>query len=284
LRRVAGALDRVDDDAARQGLCLDARGKRQERQYEKMHSPQGAMGHARWVRFCHWIAAVAIVTLGVTGYVILMAHPRLYWGETGNGLTPALLELPISRNHQHGGWQDHEPILDGNPSVVSANQTYDIFNQNSWGRSLHFLSAWGVVAVGLAYAFLGFTTGHFRSHLWPRLADLAPQNVMADVVRHLRRQVPAATGGPDYGLLQKCAYSFVVFVALPLAVLTGLAMSPRVAAAVPVLGFFGGFQSARTLHFAAFVVLVLFAVAHVVMVLATGFSRHMRGMTIGDRP
>jgi thiosulfate reductase cytochrome b subunit len=61
-------------------------------------------------------------------------------------------------------------------------------------------------------------------------------------------------------------------------------MSPRVAAAVPVLGLFGGFQSARTIHFAAFVVLVMFVAAHVVMVVATGFRRHMRGMTIGDRP
>ena len=34
-----------------------------------------------------------------------MAHPRLYWGEAGNDLTPALPELPISRNYRHGGWQ-----------------------------------------------------------------------------------------------------------------------------------------------------------------------------------
>ncbi len=241
------------------------------------------MGHARWVRVCHWVAAVSIVTLAVTGYVMLMTHPRLYWGEVGNSLTPALIELPISRNHRHGGWQDHEPILAGSPSIVSANRTYDIFNQNGWGRSLHFLAAWFGVAIGLVYLFLGLTTGHFRKRIWPGLADLSPHLVVADLVRHLRRQVPAATGGPDYGLLQKCAYSFVIFVAVPLAVLTGLAMSPQVRAAVPALGLFGGFQSARTIHFFAFVALALFAIAHVVMVVATGFRTHMRGMTIGDR-
>jgi thiosulfate reductase cytochrome b subunit len=53
---------------------------------------------------------------------------------------------------------------------------------------------------------------------------------------------------------------------------------------VPVLGSLcSGFQSARTIHFAAFVVLTLFALGHVVMVATTGFGRHMRGMTIGER-
>lgn len=242
-------------------------------------------GHARWVRVCHWVAALSILALAVTGYVMLMTHPRLYWGEVGNALTPALLELPISRNHQHGGWQDQRSILDGAPSVVSANRTYEIFNQNGWGRSLHFLAAWIAVLTGLVYLIAGVMSGHFRRHVLPPPAHVGPRHIWADVTRHLRLQVPRATGGPDYGLLQRLAYSGVVFVALPLAVITGLAMSPRVTAALPALGsLFGGFQSARTIHFVAFVVLALFALGHVVMVATTGFTRHMRGMTIGDRP
>jgi thiosulfate reductase cytochrome b subunit len=240
--------------------------------------------HARWVRVCHWLAAVSILALAVTGYVMLMTHPRLYWGEVGNSLTPPLLELPISRNHRHGGWVGHEPILDGSPAVVSANRTYEILNQNGWGRSLHFLAAWSAVLTGVAYVLAGVSSGHLRRRVLPPASQIAPGHIWADVVRHLRRQVPRATGGPDYGLLQKLAYSFVVFGALPLAVVTGLAMSPRVTAAVPALGgLFGGFQSARTIHFVAFVVLTLFALAHVVMVATTGFTRHMRGMTIGER-
>jgi thiosulfate reductase cytochrome b subunit len=45
---------------------------------------------------------------------------------------------------------------------------------------------------------------------------------------------------------------------------------------------FGGFQSARTLHFAAFLTLVLFAIVHVIMVIRSGFRRQMRAMTFGD--
>src|SRR6478672_13689348 len=85
--------------------------------------------HAGWVRLCHWLLAASVLALGVSGFVVLMAHPRLYWGEAGNDLTPALLELPISRNFRHGGWDGES-------------RTYNIFNKNGWGRSLHFLAAW----------------------------------------------------------------------------------------------------------------------------------------------
>ena len=65
--------------------------------------------------------------------------------------------------------------------------------------------------------------------------------------------------------------------------LTGLTMSPAVAAAHPVLpAMFGGFQSARTIHFFAAVGLVLFLLVHVTMVVRSGFKRHMRAMTLGD--
>ena len=54
-------------------------------------------------------------------------------------------------------------------SAVTANRTYDTFNQNGWGRSLHFLSAWFLVVPGGFYLFAGIFTGHFPRHLWPRV-------------------------------------------------------------------------------------------------------------------
>jgi len=84
-------------------------------------------------------------------------------------------------------------------------------------------------------------------------------------------------------VLQKIAYSSVIFVAAPLMVLTGLAMSPAVGAAFAWLPrLFGGHQSARTVHFFAFVALVLFVLVHVAMVVASGFRRQMRAMTVGE--
>ncbi len=239
--------------------------------------------HTRWVRITHWVIAASFVTLAFTGFVILRTHPRLYWGEVGNDLTPALLELPISRNHQHGGWIDARPFSEGADAPISAERTYPILNQNSWGRSLHFLAAWFLVATGGVYLLAGIVSGHIKRHLAPRSGELTPRLLWQDLGRHVRRQIRSPTGGPQYGLLQKCAYLGVVVVGMPLTVLTGLAMSPAVTAAYPFLSsMFGGFQSARTIHFFLFAALVLFMVGHVLMVVLSGFRRQIRAMTIGE--
>lgn len=245
-------------------------------------APELDAQHAVWVRISHWVGALSFLALVLTGFVILMAHPRLYWGEVGNALTPALLELPISRNHQHGGWDNEIPFFEAPGSPVSASRTYEILNQNSWGRSLHFLAAWILVVTGVVYSLAGIFTGHFRRHLLPAIGELGPRLLWRDIVRHLRRQIGAAPLGPQYGLLQKCAYFCVVFLAMPMIVVTGLAMSPAITAAYPFLsGMFGGFQSARTIHFFLFTALVVFLVGHILMVIMSGFRRQMRSMTLG---
>ena len=175
-----------------------------------------AGGHARWVRVSHWIGAASVLILAVTGVVILMVHPRLYWGEVGNDLTPALLELPISRNHQHGGWDTPRPFFARPGAPVSASRTVHIFNQNGWGRSLHFLAAWGLFVTGALYLVGGLSGGHFRSRVWPGARELRPGVVGRHIVDHLRLRIPRATGGPRYNVLQKIAYSLVIFVAAPI--------------------------------------------------------------------
>jgi thiosulfate reductase cytochrome b subunit len=245
-------------------------------------TPGGGEGHARWVRVSHWMITASVLVLVFTGFEILMVHPRLYWGKAGNDLTPALLELPISRNYKHGGYTELKPFAEDGSGPVTANRTYDIFNQNGWGRSLHFLAAWFLVLPGVIYVLIGLFGGHFRSHVWPRPRELGPRRFWRDVADHLRFRIPTAGGGPQYGLLQKCAYTFVVFVVAPLMVMTGLTMSPAVTAVFPsLLDLFGGYQSARTIHFFASAVLVLFVIVHVVMVARSGFRRHMRAMTVG---
>jgi len=236
--------------------------------------------HARWVRVSHWILAASVLTLAVSGCVILMAHPRLYWGEAGNDLMPALIELPFTPNSGRVDFTDRMPIFQDAAGPISANRTTDIFNQNGWGRSLHFLAAWFLVVPGLVYLLTGIFAGHFRSHIWPRSQELP--RARRELIDHLQFRIRRASGGPDYGVLQKMAYSFVVFLAAPLIVLTGLTMSPTVTAAFPILlRMFGGFQSARTIHFATFAALLLFVCVHIVMVIASGFKRQMRAMTVG---
>ncbi len=238
--------------------------------------------HKGWVKITHWIITLSFIVLTFTGYVILMSHPRLYWGEIGNDLTPALFELPISRNYQHGGWEKSTAFFAGKTVPVTASRTYDIFNQNGWGRSMHFLSAWFLVLTGLVYLLAGIFTGHFKFNLLPKAGEFTRRNVWQDWLSHLRKQFPAATKGPQYGLLQKISYLSVIFVLLPLMVVTGLAMSPAITAGYPfLLKIFGGGQSARTIHFFAAGALVIFLVVHVLMVIRSGFKQQITAMTFG---
>jgi len=93
--------------------------------------------HGLVVRVTHWINAIGALALIVSGVAILLAHPRLYWGETGAVGTPSLIDLPI-------------PF---------------VFGHSGWGRYLHFLSAWICVGAGLLYVPLQFSRhAMFRSY------------------------------------------------------------------------------------------------------------------------
>lgn len=238
--------------------------------------------HPIWVRASHAIVTISFLLLAVTGFFILMVHPRLYWGEAGNDLTPALFELPISRNYHHGGWEGTMPFFTGTNSPVSASRTYDIFNQNGWGRSLHFLSGWFLVGAGLLYLLLGIFTGYFRRTIVPGKGQYSPSIIWTDLKDHLRSPFLSADGGYRYGVLQKWTYSIVIFFLCPVVIMTGFTMSPAITAAYPfLLKLFMGAQSARTIHFFASTFLEIFLAVHVVMVVRTGFKQQMRSMTWG---
>jgi thiosulfate reductase cytochrome b subunit len=242
------------------------------------------MKHPRWVRICHWIAAASFLTLALSGFLILMVHPRLYLGHAGNDLTPALLSLPISNNHRPDELHSRVVFTEVPGAPVTAERNYAIFNQNGWARSLHFLAAWILVSVGALYVALGVGGGHIGRDLLPRIRELAPRALLQDLQSHLRPRAGAIGAGPPYGLLQKLSYTGVMLVVLPLMVATGLTMSPAVAAAYPfLLDVFGGYQTARTIHFFGFAALIAFLLVHVAMVIATGFGRQLRAMTWGDQ-
>ncbi|MBW8815183.1 MAG: cytochrome b/b6 domain-containing protein [Caulobacterales bacterium] len=241
-------------------------------------------GHARWVRVCHWLIAASVFGLAYSGIAILMVQPRLYWGNAGNDLMPAWLELPISRNYHHGGWAPPLAFFAEPGGAVSRVRTYAIFNENGWARSLHFLVAWLFAAATALYLGLALATGHLRRALTPRAAELAPGRLWQDIRAHLRLPLPRAAGGPPYNVLQKLAYGLVALVALPVMILSGLAMSPTVGAAWPWLPtIMGGSQSARSIHFLLLCALILFLLVHLAMVVLTGAGAQLRAITWGRR-
>ncbi len=222
--------------------------------------------HSVLVRVTHWITTLCFFALLVSGFELVISHPRFYWGETGNVLTPPLFKLPVPASR----------------SLVPTGYGYVLPDQNGWSRYLHFQAAWVVVLTGLLYVVSSFFTGHLRKNLLPDKAELSWRAFSKAVANQLRFARPSAAGAWSYNLLQRLAYLFVIFVLFPLVIWTGLAMSPAFVSAVPAtVNLLGGQQSARTLHFFVSLALLLFLLVHVVMVFLAGFRSRMRAMITG---
>jgi thiosulfate reductase cytochrome b subunit len=200
----------------------------------------------------------------VSGAEIVISHPRFYWGETGNPMTPSLLDLPIPASRDR----------------VNTGYGFVLADQNGWSRSLHFQTAWLLLFTGAVYAAAGLLNRHFRDNLLPALADLRPRALGNVVAQHLKFRRPAESG--SYNVLQRVTYLVVLFLLFPLMVWTGLAMSPAITAAWPaIVTVLGGRQSARTLHFFVAIALVLFVLVHLAMVIRAGFKDRTRAMITG---
>jgi thiosulfate reductase cytochrome b subunit len=214
--------------------------------------------HSALVRVTHWISAVSFVGLVVSGFAIILAHPRFYWGETGGVGTPSLFDLPL-------------PFMLGGPS--------------GWGRYLHFQSAWLCVLNGMLYVASGFASRHFQKDLAPAAPDLAWVSLRRSIASHLRFERPPAQEARRYNVLQRISYLAVIFLLLPLMIWTGLAMSPALTSVFPwLVTILGGHQSARTIHFFAGVLLVMFVLVHVAMVWRAGFLARVGAMITGRVP
>ena len=253
--------------------------------------------HSAWVRVTHWVWVVALTVLFMSGLQIFNAHPSLNFGNTTTfdptATGPNRLVLNIDNDDANGFVQVLGHTFD-TTGVLGVSRTADGLAARafpSWmtlpatqdlatGRRWHFLFAWVLAINAAVYLAYGLVSGHIVRDILPRLREFAA--LPRDIVTHLRLRFSHGEGAPQYNILQKLTYAVVLFVVLPVLVLAGLEMSPRVDAALPWLrDVFGGRQSARTVHFMMAWTLVAFVVVHVVMVVVSGLANNLRAMVTG---
>ncbi|MET0180062.1 MAG: cytochrome b/b6 domain-containing protein [Novosphingobium sp.] len=215
--------------------------------------------HALSTRLWHWLNALCLAVLFMSGLGISNAHPQLYWGEWGFDPRTAWLRLP-----EFPGWA----TIPGYYSLAEA-------------RLWHFLAAWPF-ALGFAlFLVAALLRGHWRDFVLSR-NELRWAAVRDDLKAHLRLDFSAH--GRRFNLLQKILYIAVLFVGLPLMILTGLTLSPAMDSAWPwLLDLFGGRQSARSIHFVVAWGLLGFFVLHILAVLLDDPLRQVRDMVTGGR-
>ena len=260
-----------------------------------LDKPEVIYRHSGAVRLTHWVNALVLLVLLMSGLQIFNAHPALYLGAKSDFDDPVLamgatqqgesirgVTMVLGRSFDTTGVfgvaGDAESGFEerGFPWSVTIPGHRDL----ATGRRWHFFFAWLFLLNGLAYLIWSLGSGHLRRDLAPSGKEL--KHVGASIVEHARLKFPKGEEAKRYNVLQKLAYLLVALILLPLMLLTGLAMSPGMDAGYPfVLDMFGGRQSARTIHFIAASGIVIFVVVHLVMVLITGVWNNLRSMITG---
>lgn len=213
--------------------------------------------HSVATRVTHWINALALALLLMSGLQIFNAHPALYWGDIST------FDAPLFAPGEFPGWA-----------------TIPSYQSLAAGRLWHFFFAWVLVINGLAYLLASLASGHLGRDLVPTRAGLA--GIGRSIAEHVRLHFPRGEEARRYNVIQQLAYLAVIFGLLPLVILTGLCMSPQLNAAFPWgPELFGGRQSARTLHFLAASGLFGFFIVHIVMVVLSGLWNNIRSMITG---
>jgi thiosulfate reductase cytochrome b subunit len=187
--------------------------------------------HPLTVRITHWLNALAIFVMIMSGWRIYNSDPIFPFSF------PVWLTL--------GGSTDGSVDLHNEDGLAGALQ---------W----HFAGMWLLTINGIVYIAYGIASGHFRRSFFP----VGPSAFLRDAIAAAKFQLPHRLG--VYNAVQKTLYLGVVALGV-IMVLSGLAIwKPGQFQELTFL--FGGFDLARVIHFLGMAGIVLFLIIHIALV------------------
>ena len=223
-----------------------------------------------WVNLQHFVNLLFMVFIIRSGWQILVDHPRLYWtrhsrpGNEWMRLRPKSPDDPL--------WTAKQDCVDLPKHVGLPGVRHTIGLARWW----HFTVDLAWLVNGVVFYVLIFATPQWR-RLVPTSWRVFP-DALSVLIQYLSLDFPANHGWQAYNGLQLLAYFITVFVAAPLALITGLGMSPALATRFPRFSKRFSIQLARSLHALVMMWFVVFIVAHVSMVFVTGSARNLNAM------
>ncbi|MDV3258501.1 MAG: cytochrome b/b6 domain-containing protein [Sphingomonas sp.] len=250
--------------------------------------------HRLSTRVWHWANALTVFLMLMSGLMIFNAHPRLYWGQYGANADPAWLEIGSTRSQGYarlgsmtlettgvlGLWTGPSGTIERRafPGWMTIPSYYSLAGARRWHLAFAWILAAGLIAHWIASLF----NKHLSRDLAASRGELTPRHLWQEIADHARLRFARGDAALRYNTLQKLSYLGVIFLLLPLLLLSGLAMSPAMDAAWPwLLDIFGGRQSARSVHFICAMLMVLFIFVHLVMVTLAGPFNEIRSMITG---
>lgn len=230
-------------------------------------------GYPAWLRAQHFLNLLFLTLIARAGLQILADHPRLYWNRDctpGSEWFRFQHEVPKDRL-----WtaKDDSVTLPGWLGIPGIRHSIGL------ARWWHFSFDLLWIVNGAVFYLLLFAT-----HQWQRLVPTSWEifpNALSTALQYLSLELPPNDGWVYFNALQKLSYFVTVFVAAPLAIVTGLLQAPAIANKLGRSGRAANRQAARSLHFLVLCWFVLFVCVHVTMVFVTGLRHNLNHMFAG---
>ena len=226
-----------------------------------------------WVGVQHFFNLFLLIFIIRSGLQILTDHPRLYWTRHSTpGRDWFRIQKPVPPDPLWTAKQDSISL----PGQVGLPGLRHSIGLARWWH-LGVDTLW--LLNGIVFYVLMFTTGEWR-RIVPTSWSVFP-NAASTLIQYLSLTWPAETTGGTYNSLQLLSYFITVFIAAPLAFITGLGMSPALSTRFRRISSMLSIQTARSLHFLVLVWFLLFIVVHVALVFTTGLLRNLNHIYAG---
>ena len=238
--------------------------------------PGASSGFPLWITLSHWVNFFFLMLIIKSGLSILADHPRLYWNNSckPNSSWIRFTPVKIPADKIYTAKEDARYL---NPIAGLPGYRHTVGIARVW----HFLTVPFFVLNGVVFIFLLFYTNQ-----WQRLVPVS-WKIVPDAwnvfVHYATFHFPVEPNGfYHYNAIQQLSYFGVIFILAPLAMFTGMAMSPAIENRFhwyPKL--FGNRQSARSIHFLVMIAYCVFIIIHVSLIAATGLVRNMNHIVLG---
>lgn len=230
-------------------------------------------GFPLWLRIQHLLNLFLMMFIIRSGIQILADFPRLYLDRN---CTPGKewfrFQKPVPTDRV---WTSRDDAV----TIPGWLGLTGIRHSIGLARWWHFSCDVIWLLNGLIFYILLFATGQWE-RLIPRTWEVLP-NALSCALQYASLHMPAENGWVRYNSLQQIAYFVTVFIAAPLATVSGIMQSPAVSNRAGWLGKVFNRQIARTIHFFVLLWFLQFIVIHVTMVFITGFRRNFNHIALG---